>query len=78
MFNSTHYDSDYSFKGEISQVNMWDRELDDKDVRLLYLTCGWAPGNVLNWDQFATDFSSKVKKGNTGCPSIRGKEKRNG
>ena len=72
VFNSTSYDSAYSFEGVFSQINVWKSALDLENIRLLYLTCGWAQGDILKWDDFKSDKNDITPK-NTDCPEIRGR-----
>lgn len=67
------YEADYAFKGLFNEVNVWTQVLDKKSVRLLFLTCGWAQGDNLEWKKFRNNKSG-VKISSIDYPRTRGND----
>ena len=51
-----------SFIGDLSQLNIWDRELSNNEIYDLASTCGHDQGNVLAWADFHSRITGNVKK----------------
>ena len=41
--------SDVGFTGRLSQINIWNTELDHINVKKIYMGCDKYEGNVLSW-----------------------------
>ncbi|XP_072892826.1 C-reactive protein-like isoform X2 [Hemitrygon akajei] len=50
------FDADQSFVGQISQVNLWDRALGDREVAEVMRGCLCSGGNVIDWS--TVDFET--------------------
>ena len=51
-----------SFFGDLSQLNIWDRELLADEIYDLANSCGHTQGNVLAWSDFHSRTTGNVKK----------------
>ena len=51
-----------SFIGDLSQLNIWDRELSNNEIYDLASTCGHDQGNVLAWADFHSRNTGNIEK----------------
>ena len=47
------FTAEESFYGDLSQLNLWDRELSDNEIYDLAWSCGHQDGNVVAWSDFS-------------------------
>ena len=51
-----------SFIGDLSQLNIWDRELSANEIYDLATMCGHQEGNVVAWSDFSSQKTGHVQK----------------
>ena len=51
-----------SFIGDLSQLNIWDRELSVNEIYDLATVCGHQEGNVVAWSDFSSQKIGNVRK----------------
>ena len=51
------FDAEQSFIGEMTDVNIWDREIKDQEIMHISKSCLTGVGNVFQW----RDFKAHVK-----------------
>ena len=51
-----------SFIGDLSQLNIWDRELSVNEIYDLATMCGHQEGNVVAWSDFSSQKTGNVRK----------------
>lgn len=71
-----HFDADKSFKGMLSNVNVWNRKLTAEQIKDMSTTClldEWNAGNVLKWNNFLNQAAPGLVKPSTCEPRGLGK-----
>ena len=59
------YDADQSFKGMLSNVNVWDHKLTDTRIEEMSTSClldEWNAGNVYRWRSFLKEAQARLVK----------------
>lgn len=51
-----------SFYGDMSQMNIWDREFSSNEIYDLATSCGFEDGNVVAWSDFAAQTTGSIIK----------------
>jgi len=51
-----------SFFGDLSQLNVWNRELSASEVYDLATSCGHDQGNVVAWSDFNSQITGNIQK----------------
>lgn len=57
------FDADQSFKGMLSNVNVWNRKLSDKQIEDMSTSClldEWNAGNVYRWRSFLQEAQARL------------------
>ncbi len=57
------FDAKQSFKGMLSNVNMWDHVLKETEIKEMSKSCQldeWNDGNVLRWSEFLKEGGAKL------------------
>ena len=57
------FDADQSFKGMLSNVNVWDRKLTDTQIKEMSTSClldEWNAGNVYSWRSFLKKAQARL------------------
>ena len=59
------FDADQSFKGMLSNVNVWDHKLSDTRIEMMSTSClldEWNAGNVCGWRSFLQEAQARLVK----------------
>ena len=55
------FDASQSYIGELTDLNIWDRELNDTEIRKLSKSCHGGEGNVKKWSDFKVGIRGNVR-----------------
>ncbi len=62
------FDADQSFKGMLSNVNLWDKVLTHREIEEMSTSClldEWNSGNVYKWRNFLRESQTRLVKQST-------------
>ena len=61
-FDGGGFESDQSFAGEMTNVNVWSRALSSQEISRMSQSCVMSQGDVMNWDDVRGHYHGEVKE----------------
>ena len=69
------FQADQSFRGMLSNVNVWDKRLSDTQIKRMSTSCSldeWNAGNVYRWRNFLQEAPTRLVKKSPCIPPRKG------